>query len=274
MQAQLLALYKSGQPGYLNVVMQADSFSDFSNRNRFVSAIVNQDEYLLRWLNTQQEQADRQRAALAAKEQQRTALVSQIARDEATAREKQAEVTRILHDANVKRAAAEEQYAQEQKDENEMRTMIAARTRGESGGGYAGRYTGSFSGGKFAWPADGPITSPFGMRVHPVTGVYKLHTGVDIGAGYGAPIRAAAKGLVISTGWKKAYGQAVIIDHGGGFITWYCHCSSIDCHEGQLVNRGQLIAHVGATGMATGPHLHWGVLKDGEWVNPVDYCSR
>jgi murein DD-endopeptidase MepM/ murein hydrolase activator NlpD len=111
------------------------------------------------------------------------------------------------------------------------------------------------------------------MRVHPITGVYKLHTGVDLGASTGTPIHAAAKGLVISTGWQRAYGQTVIIDHGNGVQTWYCHCSAILCSEGQLVQRGQVIARVGMTGMATGPHLHFGVLKNGDWVNPVNFMQ-
>ena len=273
-QAQLLALYKSGQPGYLNVVMQADSFSDFSNRNRFVSAIVNQDEYLLHWLSTQQDQADQQRAALATKEQQRAALVGQISRDEAAAHEKQVEITQFVHEANTKRAAAEEMAAQEGSDENSVRAMIATRSHGQgSGGGYAGRYSGN-STGKFAWPADGPITSPFGWRIHPILHVRKFHEGVDIGAPYGAPIRAADKGLVISTGWMKAYGQAVVVDNGGGYHTWYCHMSTILVSEGQLVTRGQLLGRVGATGWATGPHLHFGVLKDGEWVDPMNYLGH
>ena len=107
--------------------------------------------------------------------------------------------------------------------------------------------------------------------MHPITGVYKLHTGVDIGASYGTPIHAAANGMVISTGWMRAYGQVVVIDHGSGMHTWYCHCSSVDCSEGQVVKRGQVIAHVGSTGMSTGPHLHFSVLKNGDFVNPLSY---
>jgi murein DD-endopeptidase MepM/ murein hydrolase activator NlpD len=160
--------------------------------------------------------------------------------------------------------------AQEGSDENEVRSMIAARMRGSSGGGYAGRYTGA-SDGRFIWPADGPITSPFGWRIHPILHVRRFHEGLDIGAPYGAPIRAADKGLVISTGWMRAYGQTVVLDNGGGFHTWYCHCSEILVSEGQVVSRGQVIARIGATGWATGPHLHFGVLKDGEFVDPMSH---
>lgn len=267
-QAHLLALYKSGQPGYLNVVMQADSFSDFANRGRFVAVIVNQDEYLLNWLTQKREEADRKRAALARQAARHQALVQQIAADEASARRQRAEIKAILHDANSKRVAAEEMLAQQEQEEAQLRAMIRARMAGGSGGGYSGRYSGSWS-GSFLKPVAGPITSSYGMRVHPITGRYKLHTGVDIAAPSGTPIRAADKGLVISTGWMKAYGQTVVVDHGSGVHTWYCHCSSILVSEGQLVSRGQVIARVGSTGMSTGPHLHFSVLRNGDFVNPL-----
>ena len=269
-QAHLVALYKSGQPGYLNVVMQADSFSDFANRGRFVTVIVNQDKYLLQWLSQKQDEADRQRAALVQKESQHRALVAQIASDESEARQKQAEVKAILHEANTKRAAGEEMLAEMESEENQVRAMIRARSRGGSGGGYSGHYSGTWS-GSLLRPAPGRISSAFGMRVHPITGRYKLHTGVDIAAGYGTSIHAAANGLVISTGWMRAYGQTVVIDHGSGVHTWYCHCSSINVSEGQQVSRGQVIAQVGSTGMSTGPHLHFSVLKNGDFVNPLGF---
>jgi murein DD-endopeptidase MepM/ murein hydrolase activator NlpD len=269
-QAHLVALYKSGQPGYLNVVMQAESFSDLTNRGRFVTVIVNQDEYLLQLLEERQQEADRKRAALAEKEARQKALVAQIARDEAEARQKQAEVKSILHEANTKRAAAEAMLAAMEQEENQVRAMIRARSRGSSGGGYSGQYSGTWS-GSLLRPASGRISSSFGMRVHPITGRYKLHTGVDIAAPSGAPIRAADKGLVISTGWMSAYGQTVVVDHGSGMHTWYCHCSSISVSEGQQVSRGQVIARVGSTGMSTGPHLHFSVLKNGDFVNPLGF---
>lgn len=266
-QAHLLALYKSGSNSYLDVVLRSDSFSDFANRERYVTAIVNQDEYMLNRLVELQRKCDRQRAALEEKERQRVALVNEIREDEAAARRHRAEVKAILAEANSKRAAAEEMLAQMEEEENQVRALIRARSRG-GGGGYS--YSGTWS-GSLLRPCPGRISSPFGMRVHPITGRYKLHTGVDIAAGYGTSVRAADKGVVISTGWMKAYGQTVVIDHGSGIHTWYCHLSAITVGEGSLVSRGQVIGRVGSTGMSTGPHLHFSVLRNGDFVNPLGF---
>jgi murein DD-endopeptidase MepM/ murein hydrolase activator NlpD len=95
-----------------------------------------------------------------------------------------------------------------------------------------------------------------------------MHTGIDIGAGYGAPIHAAGGGEVIFSGYRNGYGNCVVIDHGGGVATLYGHCSSLNVSAGQVVRQGQLIAHVGSTGLATGPHLHFEVRHNGTPVNP------
>ncbi|MFQ5517153.1 MAG: murein hydrolase activator EnvC family protein [Acidimicrobiia bacterium] len=116
-------------------------------------------------------------------------------------------------------------------------------------------------------PVPGPITSPFGYRVHPILGTRKLHTGIDFSAAYGQDIKAAGNGRVILAQWYGGYGKAVIVDHGGGVSTLYAHQSSIDVGYGQQVTAGQVIGHVGSTGLSTGPHLHFEVR---EWSVPVD----
>lgn len=123
--------------------------------------------------------------------------------------------------------------------------------------------------GKFSKPAAGPITSGFGMRRHPILRRTRMHNGVDIGAGHGASISAAADGVVISASYSNGYGNNVIIDHGGGISTLYAHCSRMFVSGGQKVKRGQKIAAVGSTGLATGPHLHFEVRVNGKPVNPM-----
>jgi len=130
------------------------------------------------------------------------------------------------------------------------------------------------SGGQLADPMPGhPYGSPFGPRVHPVFGSVRIHTGVDIGADEGDPIRSADGGVVVSAGWLGGYGNATIVDHGGGIATLYAHQSRISVSEGERVSRGQVIGRVGCTGTCTGDHLHFEVRIDGDPVDPVPYIS-
>jgi murein DD-endopeptidase MepM/ murein hydrolase activator NlpD len=125
--------------------------------------------------------------------------------------------------------------------------------------------------GQFLLPSDGPITSPFGWRVHPILGTSRLHNGVDFGAEYGSLIRAADNGVVIAAEWSGGYGNAVIIDHGNGITTLYGHTSEMYVKAGQVVQKGQPIAAVGSTGLSTGPHLHFEVRRQGEPTDPMPF---
>lgn len=121
------------------------------------------------------------------------------------------------------------------------------------------------------WPSDGWVTSHYGFRKSPLPGAQTFHTGIDIAAPYGTPIRAAADGVVISAAHREAYGYTVEIEHGFGMGTLYAHCSRLMVAEGDLVQRGDVIASIGSTGRATGPHLHYEVQRDGVPVNPGHY---
>lgn len=123
----------------------------------------------------------------------------------------------------------------------------------------------------FQWPVNGPITSDYGYRIHPVYGTRKLHSGIDISAPYATPITAAADGTVIFSGWQSGYGNTTIIDVGNNVVTLYGHQSSIKVSEGAVVKRGQVIGAVGSTGTSTGNHLHFEVRVDGNPTNPVPY---
>jgi murein DD-endopeptidase MepM/ murein hydrolase activator NlpD len=125
--------------------------------------------------------------------------------------------------------------------------------------------------GQFILPAEGPMTSPFGWRVHPILGTSRFHNGLDFGAEYGSLIKAADNGVVISAEWTGGYGNAVIIDHGNGITTLYGHTSQMYVTVGQAVQKGQPIAAVGSTGFSTGPHLHFEVRRQGEPIDPMPF---
>ncbi len=123
----------------------------------------------------------------------------------------------------------------------------------------------------YQWPINGTVTSPYGYRVHPVYGTRKLHTGLDIGAPRGTPIAATTNGVVIFAGYRGGYGQTVIVDHGDGLSSLYAHMSQINAAEGAVVQRGDIVGLVGATGTATGNHLHFEIRHDGTPTNPTAF---
>jgi murein DD-endopeptidase MepM/ murein hydrolase activator NlpD len=123
------------------------------------------------------------------------------------------------------------------------------------------------------WPVDGHMTSPFGERVHPITGKAEYHTGVDIAAEPGAPVRATADGIVSFAGWSGPNGNLVVLEHGLGFSTFYAHNRLVAVKVGQKVRRGDVISYLGSTGNSTGPHVHYEVWHDGKAVNPAKYFT-
>ena len=131
----------------------------------------------------------------------------------------------------------------------------------------AGTGGGSPSAAGYIWPVLGPVTSPFGWRWG------RMHEGIDIGAGSGTPIRAAAAGTVIHAGWLGGYGNLTVIDHGGGVATAYGHQSGLAAGSGAFVAQGQVIGYVGSTGYSTGPHLHFEVRVNGVPQDPLGYLS-
>ena len=120
------------------------------------------------------------------------------------------------------------------------------------------------------WPAYGRIVSGFGYRYMPWRG---FHTGLDVSTWYGAPVRAGADGIVIYAGWKGGYGKTVMIDHGYGLVTLYRHNSKLAVALGGHVKKGQIISYVGATGLATGPHVHYELRNNGYLANPLGYLN-
>lgn len=120
---------------------------------------------------------------------------------------------------------------------------------------------------------NGRTTSEYGMRKHPITGVYKLHTGLDLAAPTGSPIRAAAAGTVRSAGWDGANGWTVVIDHGQGVTSVYAHASRLRVKPNDYVSPSQRIADVGESGLATGPHLHFEVRRKDRPLDPRDFLG-
>ncbi|MDR1099991.1 MAG: M23 family metallopeptidase [Treponema sp.] len=124
------------------------------------------------------------------------------------------------------------------------------------------------NGDLFIWPVSGYITSLYGFRNSPFTGVRQFHSGLDIGSPTGTPIRAAMSGRVSAVGWDNSFGNYVVVSHHSGYRTLYAHLSLVRVKSGAYVGTGERIGDVGSTGLSTGPHLHFTVYKNGVTVNP------
>lgn len=264
---RLRSAYKYRSVSYLSLVAGARSMRELSSRSYVLGRIVKTDRELLDEVRKAQQEVARAKA----RKDDAVRRVSQLERDlraQATElKETQEEKQELLRDIARERALYERQLAELEAESR----AIARRLRAlmESGAGRA-RAERPWS-GRFIRPVEGRVTSGFGMRVHPIFKVRKMHTGIDISAPTGTPIRAADSGVVVEAGYIRGYGYTVIIDHGGGVATLYAHCSALLVAEGQEVQRGQTIARVGSTGYSTGPHLHFEIRINGEPVNPAGY---
>jgi murein DD-endopeptidase MepM/ murein hydrolase activator NlpD len=175
----------------------------------------------------------------------------------------------LRHSAALSKQEDAKRYREEVRERQRLEAELKALL--DKGGSNPG----GDGGGTLSRPVNGPITSPYGMRVHPITHVYKLHDGTDFGASCGTPIRAAASGTILSQYYNGAYGNRIILNNGTmrgvNVVTTYNHLSRYAKRAGTHVSRGEVIGYVGTTGYSTGCHLHFMVLVNGQTTNPANW---
>lgn len=257
---RLRGMAMRGSETVLSVLVGSKSVSDFAARKALVERVAQHDKELFQSVRTLRDQ-------VLAKKQAQDEVVAKVASithsiqtDMNEMKAAQRKKKKILSQLEQTKDKLEEQLDEMEDQSRAIEAQLRA-YQAKSGGK-------AYTGGRFMKPASGPVVSGFGNRYHPILHKNRLHAGIDIGAGHGSPIVAAAAGTVVSAGWRGGYGNCVIIDHGGGLSTLYGHMSKISVSDGQKVNRGQRIGSVGSTGLATGPHLHWEVRVNGTPVNP------
>jgi len=184
---------------------------------------------------------------------------------EADLENKQAEYDAISAEEDATNAAIDKLVAQL---EAEKAAAAVVPNAGSGGSSVSGTGTFVFPVASYVY-----ISSRFGMRVHPITGQYKSHTGMDIASNQGTAVYACDSGTVVLAQWYGGYGNCIMIDHGNGYKTLYGHLSVISVSEGQTVSQGDTIGQVGSTGNSTGPHLHLEVYKDGSRIDPEQFYS-
>lgn len=268
LEARLVAMYETSDTEYLDVILSSRSISDFLSNYFFITELVNYDTELLEEMKSKKNGIELSKKKL---ENNREQL--------ATIKQNQIKTAKVLENAKIVRESFisklsdKEKELQTQIDEYNARfAEINAEILALAMEGIDTQYIG----GELAWPVPGytRISSKYGMRTHPITGVYKLHTGVDISAPMGANFIAANDGIVTKAGYNSAYGNMVIIDHGGGVSTLYAHGSEILVQVGQVVKRGDSVLKVGSTGYSTGPHAHFEVRLNGVVTDPIPYITN
>lgn len=266
LQQRVRDIYINGQISYVDVLFGAKDFADLMTRMDVLKRIIKHDYDLIMKVKEEKATVENTRAQLEKDKAEAEVLVTDAQAKKAKVEDKESEQQVLLDQAIYDRDISERMYEEIMAASQEVANMI--RRSQMSSAGYSGAPAGA---GGMIWPISGPITSEFGWRTHPIFGTARFHSGLDIGGDYGMPIYAAASGTVIYAGWISGYGNAVIIDHGGGVTTLYGHNDSLNVSEGENVAQGQVIAMCGSTGNSTGPHCHFEVRENGEPVSPYGY---
>lgn len=258
----LRAIQVTGSQGLLAVVLQARSFTDFVSRLSMVRQVIASNIRLMKKVQADEASLVAQQKALTAQEKalegehQQAKQVAQTLWSEQ--KNFQVASTHLL----AAQQSVRQSITQDDANTKQLEQLIAS--LGQQGNG-------SLANIKLVWPAVGRITSPFGMRIDPVTHKRALHTGVDIGIPQGTHVKAACGGQVLLAQWVRGYGYTVVLDCGNGVSTLYAHASKLEVSAGDSVAIGSTIMLSGMTGWATGPHLHFEIRIHGKPVNPMKY---
>ena len=267
MEERLVAMYEMGKTTYLDMLLSSRSLTEFVSNYYMISEIAKVDQDLIEAFTKTKTKVENLSKSL---------NTTKIILEQSKAAQEESAIVlenmliiqnNKLQELSAEEAALHEQIAAYQNELNAVEAEIRLLSLACVGAEYVG--------GIMAWPVPGytRITSQYGMRTHPITGIYKLHTGVDIGAPLGANFVAANDGIVIKAGYNAAYGNMVIIDHGGGVQTLYAHGTEILVEVGDIVTQGTSVLSVGSTGYSTGPHAHFEVRINGACVEPLDYIT-
>lgn len=266
--ARLRNMYKNGSVGFIDVLMDSGSFSEFLNNLSLVEKVYTSDQDVLEELQKAYDEID-------AKKKEIETLQAELSESKATMEEQKSSLEADKASVEKKKSEIAADSAETQRELDKLEADAQALTSSIRNSGSSSSSS-KYNGGIMAWPVPSchTVSSGYGGRIHPTTCKYKFHGGLDIPGSYGSAIVAANSGKVIWAGNRgDSYGNYVIIDHGGGVSTLYGHSSKVLVSTGQRVSRGQRIANVGSTGRSTGPHCHFEVRINGSRVNPNPYVN-
>ena len=277
MSNRLRAMYKNGSVGFIDIILDSKNFSELLSNLSMLQKIYKSDRSTLASLEKISEELNKTKKEL-------SAAYQEIASSQNELKSKKDELDKVSAKLETKAAKINENLAIFNQQAESLSSQILAEQQAAAqsnqdtsgnGGSYGGGGGGVTNGPvNLRWPVAKVITSPFGYRIG-LEQYGTFHTGTDLGVPSGTPVRAAAAGRVMNlTGWyQQGYGWGVFIDHGNGVVTVYGHNSALTVSPGQYVQQGDVIALSGQTGWATGPHVHYEVRINGQYVNPELYTN-
>jgi len=273
------AMEEGGTLTYWEVLFQANSFIDLLDRINMVEEINASDRKRIEQMRIAADIVDATRLNLAAEKKSLEETREQLAADEAALEAKRGESDELLYELEKKAEEFQILLDESEMLQDELMLEIAQKEVELKEAKYD-EYLAKLalqgenppSDASWLMPVSGRLTSPFGMRVHPVLGYERMHNGIDLAAAQGTPIYATRAGKVTTCSYQAGgAGNYVSINHLDGFSSIYMHMTHYVVSPGQSVAQGQLIGYVGSTGISTGPHLHFGISYAGTYVNPLAY---
>lgn len=297
-QLRMRAMQERGEVSYWAVFFQSKSFADMLNSRAMIEEIAKCDQRMLDEMRDLATQVLTAKDALAEEKMNLEAKRLELDAAEQLLEEKRAESDELLAQLNADRQALLEEAEKYEALEADLSYQIAQKEQeltealraeweaahppqpddggdgdGDGDGDSDSDIPSSGESFKYPLPPGAVITSPYGYRVHPITGNYSLHNGVDLAIYQGAPIYATKSGYVSTATYNYVYGYYVTINHMDGYSSLYGHMTNYTVSEGEYVTQGQIIGYVGSTGWSTGAHLHFTIYYNGSTVNPMDYVT-
>lgn len=268
---RLVAIYESGETQYLDVLLKAKSITEFISRSYMIQEIAEYDSKLIDQIEQVKDEIDITKQKLENEQNEIRIIKSRSEQTSIVLTNMKTLQQSYIDDLSENEKKIQEQLTEYKKEQEEIQEQIYLATN---------RIDPNiqYTGGEMLWPvaASGTvITSDFGMREHPIQGVVKQHTGIDIaGVPLGTPVVAAADGVVTYAGWLGGYGNCVMINHGDGIVTLYGHGNKVLTTLNKEVKEGETIMEVGSTGNSTGPHLHFEVRINGTCTSPWSFVKK
>ncbi|MBP7347711.1 MAG: peptidoglycan DD-metalloendopeptidase family protein [Butyrivibrio sp.] len=279
MKARIKFMYERGDSLYLELLLESGSFAEMLNKAEYVEMLSEYDRNKLNeYINTAKmieltkEELEQEKSTLT--DAKADVAVEQV-NMQTLINDKTAEIGDISANITDKQAAIDEYEASIQEQNDTISALEKAVAEEKKQLEAQQKKAQTYDGGMFTWPCPSytRISDDYGNRIHPILGIQQFHNGIDMAAPGGSPILAAYNGTVVAAAYSTTMGNYVMIDHGDGLYTVYMHASSLNVSTGQTVSKGDQIAAVGATGRATGNHLHFSVRLNGSYVNPWNYLK-